>query len=425
MNNIAKASDTDIVLLIERAVMNVREDMRDNPYILEAIRVLPVQCYRSAIGNFWNAVVDDLRNKIMFRSLSLFNKEVDVSREIRNYEDFQNYVNDDQLIEGAYKIGIIGWEAYKILRHSKEARHIFYGHPKSSDPSLVKVLSVIDDCIKYVLNEEYPSQIIDINDYIEILKSEDYDRNAVAIENALGDLPETYKNELINKLFTIYIYPDSSSTLTSNIEFVSPLLWQVLPKPTKVQVVRRLDQELPNGNALVTDKVFDFVHLIGGSIYLSHNARRYKIEPLVKDLKENLDNWSVENRCVRELKQFASVITEESIDDYVSALTHTFIGYIGGSARFPRTDFYANSAAVHIPGMFQAFNDRMASAFIKTIQESKLLRSRIKIPSKMKRLRSLGLIVDEKVSDTFEYQEILSLLVDESREEIFFERIRG
>ncbi|MFH1654154.1 MAG: hypothetical protein ABIE74_08875, partial [Pseudomonadota bacterium] len=210
MNKIVKVSDTEIVPLIERAVMNVREDMRDNPYILEALRVLPVKGYRSAIGNFWNAVVDDLRNKIMFRSLSLFNKEVDVSREINNYEDFQDYVNDDQLIEGAYKIGVIGWEAYKILRHSKEARHIFYGHPKSSDPSLVKVLSVIDDCIKYVLNEEYPSQIIDINDYIEILKLENYDRNSVAIENALGDLPETYKNELINKLFTIYVHPDSA-----------------------------------------------------------------------------------------------------------------------------------------------------------------------------------------------------------------------
>lgn len=425
MNELVTTSDTDIVPLIERAVMGVREDMRDNPYILEAVRVLPVQGYRSAIGAFWNAVVDDLINKIIFRSISLFNKEVDLGREIKTYEDFQNHVNDDQLIEGAYKIGVIGWEAYKILRHSKESRHIFYGHPKSSEPSLVKVLSVIDDCIKYVLNEEYPAQIIDINEYVETLKLEDFDRNTVAIENALGDLPETYKNELINRLFSIYIHPDSSSTLISNIEFISPLLWQVLPKPIKVQIVRRLDQELPKGNALISDKAFDFVHVVGGSIYLSHNARRYKIEPLVSELKSNLDNWDVENRCVKDLKQFASVIVEECIDDYVSALTQTFVGYIGGSARFSRTDFYANAAAVHIPTMFQAFNDRMAAAFIQTVQTSDILKHRIRSPSKMKRLRSLALIVDEKVSETFEDQEILSLLVDESREQEFFERIRG
>ncbi len=425
MNDLVTTNDTDIVPLIERAVMGVREDMRDNPYILEAIRVLPVQGYRSAIGAFWNAVVDDLRNKIIFRSLSLFNKEVNVGREIKTYEDFQNYVNDDQLIEGAYKIGVIGWEAYKILRHSKESRHIFYGHPNSSEPSLVKVLSVIDDCIKYVLNEEYPSQIIDIEEYIENLKSTDYDRNTVAIENALGDLPETYKNELINKLFTIYIHPDSSSTLTSNIEFVSPLLWQVLPKPIKIQVVRRIDQELAKGNALVTNKAFDFVHVVGGMIYLSHNARRYKIEPLVSELKDNLDNWDVENRCVRELKQFADVIVEECIDDYVWALTHTYVGYIGGSARYSRTDFYANGAAIHIPDMFQKFNDRMASSFVKTIQESDLLKRRIRSPSKIKRLRSLGLIIDERISDSFEAKDILDLLVDESREEEFFDRIKG
>ena len=217
--------------------MGVREDMRDNTYIVEAIRVLPVKGYRSAIGAFWNAVVDDLRNKILFRSISLFNKEINLGREIKTYEDFQEYVNDDQLIEGAYKIGVIGWEAYKILKHSKEARHIFSGHPKSSEPSLVKVLAVIDDCIKYVLNEEYPIQIIDIEEYIETLKSDNFDRNAIAIENALGDLPETYKNELTNRLFNIYIHPDSSSSLTSNIEFVSPLLWQVLPKSIKLRVM--------------------------------------------------------------------------------------------------------------------------------------------------------------------------------------------
>ena len=425
MNELVTTPNKDIAPLVERAIMSVREDMRDNTYILEAVRVLQVNGYRSAIGAFWNAVVDDLRNKIMFRSISLFNKEVDLKREIKIYDDFQNYVNDDQLIEGAYKIGVIGWEAYKILRHSKEARHIFYGHPKSSEPSLVKVLSVIDDCTKYVLNEEYPSQIINIDEYIENLKLENFDRNTIAIENALGDLPETYKNDLINRLFKIYIHPDSSSTLTSNIEFVSPLLWQVLPKPIKIQVAKKLDQELPKGNALVTDKAFNFVHLVGGSIYLSHNARRYKIEPLVNELKDNLDNWDAENKCVRELKQFASVIVEECIDNYVSALTRTYVGYVGGSARYSRTDFYADGAAVHIPGMFQAFNDRMASAFIKTIRENNTLKSRIRSPSKTKRLRSLALIVDEKVSDTFEDKEILSMLVDESEEENFFERIRG
>ena len=52
----------DIVPLMESVLSRVREDMKDNPYIKEALLVLPVNGYRSAIGSFWNAVVDDLRN---------------------------------------------------------------------------------------------------------------------------------------------------------------------------------------------------------------------------------------------------------------------------------------------------------------------------------------------------------------------------
>ncbi len=96
--------------------------MIENPYIIEALRVLPVRGYRSAIGSIWNAVVDDLRNKIIHRSLPLFNKAIKLRREITRYEDFQNYVNDDELIEGAYEIGVIGWEAVKVLKHAKETR---------------------------------------------------------------------------------------------------------------------------------------------------------------------------------------------------------------------------------------------------------------------------------------------------------------
>jgi len=53
-----------------------------------------------------------------------------------------------------------------VLKHAKETRHVFDGHPKSSEPSLVKVLAMLDDCVKYVLSQPYPPKIIDIDDYL-------------------------------------------------------------------------------------------------------------------------------------------------------------------------------------------------------------------------------------------------------------------
>ncbi len=407
----------DIVPLIKNSLSRVREDMRDNPYITEALQVLLVEGYRSAIGLFWNAVVDDLRNKITFRSLSLFNKEMKLS--VKSYEDFQNNVNDDQLIEGAYKIGVIGWEASKLLKHSKETRHFFSGHPRSSNPTPLKVYSFIEDCLKYVINEEYPSQIIDIDDYIKTMDSSDYDRNEIAIENGIGDLPEIYKNELTHRLFTIYINKASSSTLVSNIELVAPILWKSITKPIKIDVIRRVDAVYVKSDSIATDKAFQFAILVKGTTYLTQGARKYKVGPLVTCLGKHLDQWTIEDGCVVALKPYAAVIPEEFTDAYVSAITHTYVGSVGSSLQFSRTDFYANQAAVIIPKMFQVFNDRLASAFVKCLKESTTLRLRINSPSKMRRLRSLGIIVKEKISDMFPDKEIIDLLIDEKAEKDF------
>ena len=406
-NQISKSSEVEVYGLINKSMLNVREDMQENPYLLEALRVLPVGGYRSAIGAFWNAVIDDLRNKIIFRSLPMFNKEMEIGREIKNYDDFQNFVNDDQLIEGAYKIGVIGWEASKILKHAKETRHIFSGHPSSTDPSIIKVLSMMDDCINYVLNVEYPLQIIDIDEYLEILATESYDRNPIGVENAFGDLPDRYKNELSNRLFSSYIHKNSSTIMRSNIEFCSPILWKILPKPVKIQVVRRIDQEIIKGN--------------GTTISLALNAKKYKIETLIDDLEKNLDVFSVENKCVEELERFSSSIPIDLLSRYVNALTQTYIGHIGGSAYFARTDFYADSAALRIPEMFEKFDDTAADAFISSIKTNKKIKSRIKNPAKLRRLRSLANIVLERVSINYHNKELLESLVDETKEKQFFE----
>ena len=405
--------------LLTKTLDNVRDDIRNNPYIIEAIRVLPVGGYRSAIGSFWNAVIDDLRRKIMFRSIELFNKEIDLRREIKTYEDFQDWVNDDELIDGAYKIGVIGWEARKVLRHAKETRHIFSGHPSSSDPSFIKVLSVMHDCIEYVLKEEMPMQIIDIDEYLTNLGTEQYDRNAIAIENALGDLPHRYKNELANRLFTVYIHPNSSTILRSNIEFCIPILWKVLPKEVKTQIIRRVDPEITRGNTDTIKFAFKFVELVQGMQYLSTVAKKYNVEPWIEKLESNPDAWEIENECVTALEPFASSIPLDLIPRYVNALTQTYVGHTGYSSYFARSDFYADGAALKIPGMFEKFDDNAIQAFIESIKTNQTLKRRIKNPAKIGRLRSLGNVVLERASDNFNELHFLEVLVDPEKETEF------
>ena len=133
---------------LQKELTNVRAELFDNKYINEAHRVLTAGGLRSAIGCYWNAVSDDLRRKVMHCSLDLFNKEM--NKNVKDYEGFQRDVTDNDLIEGAYKIGVLSWEAKKVIHQARETRNIFDGHPDSSDPSLFKVLNMLADCNKYV-----------------------------------------------------------------------------------------------------------------------------------------------------------------------------------------------------------------------------------------------------------------------------------
>lgn len=431
-SEIIKKEDSEIAVLqkaeislVKDKLQYIREDLKDSPYIVETLRVLPVGGYRSAIGSFWNAVVDDLRNKIIFRSLKVFNKEMSPKKEIKTYDDFQDYVNDEMLIDGAYKIGVIGWEAHKVLKHAKETRHIFDGHPLSSDPTMLKTVSMIEDCIKYVLSQEYPPQIIDIDEYIDNMGTSDFDRNEYAISDAITDLPDTYKNELINRLFSSYITDTCSTILRSNIEIVAPILWRVLPKGVIIQISHRVDQEIVKGNVVATDYAFTFISKVGAKKYLTTKAKKYLLAPVVERLTNNLDVFSVENECVEILSNYAGYIPRELLFSYVNALTQTYVGHIGGSAYFARTDFYADGAAYRIPTMFEKFDDESAQAFVEVIKTNSILKNRIHSLVKLRRLRQLGEIVKKRVSDNFSELDFIDMLLNEEREKEFFNYING
>ena len=407
-------------------ISQVREDKQDCEYLIEARRVLPVKGYRSAIGCYWNSVIDDLRRKVMHRSLDVFNKEYQAiggKKDIKEYEDFQNHVTDYDLIECAYRMGAISWEARKILHQARETRNVFDGHPKSSSPELVKVLSFISDCNKYVLNVEFPIAIINISDYLKTMDSTDYDRNDIAVRQAMSDLPETYKKELIHRLYSMYKSPSTSTTIKSNIEFLAPILWPELSKEIKLEVGRGFDKDISKGIASVTQSGLEFMKLVNGLMYVSTATREAIFRPVIDKLNHSLDKWDEEEKTVKELEKLGYNIPASCINEYVNGITCTFVGYTGGSYRSSRTDFYSNAAASHITPMFKHFDNKCVTSFVNVIKTNKKLQSRIGTQAKLNRLRELGNIILEKGVGDKSDREFIEMMCDDSRKTKFYIKI--
>ena len=77
-----------------------------------------------------------------------------------------------------------------------------------------------------------------------------------------------------------------------------------------------------------------------------------------------------------------------------------------------------------VTDMFALFDDSASMAFIETIKESEILKSRIQNPTKLNRLRTLANIISEKVSTTFAETDLLNKLIDSSKETEFFDAIK-
>lgn len=408
------------VTLLQTALSTVRQDVVDCPYISEAIRVLPVKGYRSAITAYWNAVVDDLRKKIIHRSLDLFNKECKQKKEIKTYEDFQDYVNDFDLIDGAFKIGVIDREGQKLLQQARDTRNLFGGHPQSSDPDLIKVVNLINDCNKYVLSKEFPPAIIDIATYLSEMDSATFNKNSLAVNQAFSDLPEIYISELSSRFFGTYCSANISSELRNNIEFCAPILWALLSKEDRRKVGQQFDKYLVSGNNSKIERAQQFILLVDGLMYISPASRKVIIEPLINNLTESLDNWSEEEKAVTQLLPFSSFVPKDNIIEFVSAITKTYVGYRGVSYQYGRKNFYSNGAAPLILEMFEHFDINMVSAFVDVIKNDNTLRHRIQEDGQFSRLQKLGELLLNKSTCAPTDKIFLTLLTDTSRNKDVF-----
>ena len=422
-SNLPSISKENITAL-ESILRNVREDVADSKYIQEAYRVLLVEGYRSAIGSYWNAVIDDLRKKVIHRSIAQFAEEIKINKPLKEYDDIQLNVTDFDLIEGAYKIGVLGLEAKKMLHHSRETRNIFDGHPDSSDPGIVKVLNMFSDCNTYVLSMPYPVPIINVNEFIETMDTDTFSKNEMSVEQAFSDLPPIYKKEMCNKIFTLYSGEQASTRLKSNIEFSFPILWKECDKDIRREIGGRIDKLVVNNDSDKLSKAVDLLAGVDAFKYISLASRRVIYLPVIKELEDNLDNWEQEGEAVLKLQKLGSNIPEEFIERYITALTLTFVGRRGYSMQFNRKDFFSNSAAPRIIDMFEDFDNYSAASFVEIVKKNKGLKSRIAShDTKLNRLRILAGILLEKPELKEEIVEYLELIVDPEREKEFYKSI--
>lgn len=149
-------------------------------------------------------------------------------------------MSDFDLIDGAFKIGVIDREGQKLLQQARETRNLFGGHPQSSDPDLIKVVNLINDCNKYVLSKEFPPAIIDISTYLSEMDSATFNKNSLAVKQAFSDLPAIYISELSSRFLAHTAHPIYQVNSETTLNFAHLFYGHYFQKTTDVKSANNL-----------------------------------------------------------------------------------------------------------------------------------------------------------------------------------------
>ncbi len=145
---------------------------------------------------------------------------------------------------------------------------------------------------------------------------------------------------------------------------------------------------------------FNSLKQLGTQSSLSIIARKYKVEPLIDKLEANLDVWSIENECVKELSRYSEIIPSDLLSRYVNSLTQTYVGsYWEFCSIFSELIFMQMVQLYTYPDMFEKFDDSAVDSFLDSIRNNKALRDRITNPRKLRRLRSLANVLLGRISE--------------------------
>lgn len=239
-----------------------------------------------AIQMMWNAVVDDLRSKVLTFGLQYF-AALDGMPLIRDQEDLITRVTHYQLLNGCHMLGIFNREAYVHLQHCFQLVHGCAGSAEfASHIDRLEVLNFIKNAVKYSLSVSGPSPGFDMKSMVALI-----DSRAVTDQD-VSQLEEFLKREqstastLTRVLFRRYLEQGSlaGGIRDFNILRLFPVAWTMSDEVTKRAIAAEyMAVRLTAGNDQAL-RAWSLLLHVRGARYLPDPVLASFIEQLAADL---------------------------------------------------------------------------------------------------------------------------------------------
>ena len=259
--------------------------------------------------------------------------------DVKPYDSMDSILNDYNIIKLSEQLGMIPENAAIHLRHSSELLQYYFSTNSlyHDDPlSAVDALTIINSCVKYVLNvpdiridfefSELKGKLIE-----EDLKEEDAEIQKLTRSSLF--FIRTILTLLIN-----YVKKGKGIELdhsVNNFGMLIPLIWDRLTKDDKWKIGESYRDTFTDGNEKASKGIRSALTKVQGFDYVPESLRSDTFKSIAQHLIEvhyAFNNYYNEPRAVRELHKLGSVIPDPAFALCIKAYLLVYTGnYYGVS----------------------------------------------------------------------------------------------
>lgn len=346
-------------------------DRRQNAYYLSRFAVaISVGLFDGALNYLWNETIQALRRLVARTDLSYF---YSVASKINGRytklsgEDDLPEVSEHDLLESCRRIGLLSDTNLQRLAHVNYMRnHASAAHPNTNNIDGYEILSWLSNCLKYAITSEPDHSVVTIKRLLasvrtEVIPSNDY----ASIATDVAKLAPTQIDDLVWALFGMYVDPNASSDLETNIEGISRGVWDAATEDRRHEIGARVGSYRANGEATRKTRAETFLQRVGGLAYRDLDSLASELIARLEALKtahfghNNFYNEYPHAELLERSLPTTGKVPRAARPLWVKVLVICYVG--NGLGYREGTD---ESAVPHYEGYIKAFGDDEIAQFL-------------------------------------------------------------
>jgi hypothetical protein len=273
------------------------EDRAKADYLSKFTVAITVGLFDGALTFLWDETIRALGRLIISFDLQYFyNVAESISPKYKNLHSSEDLeaISSHDLLEISRRIGLVNDVNFERLRQVNYLRnHASSAHPNENDISGIEMLSLLENCLKYVITAQPNHSVIRIKQLLEnIRKDRIIDEDFAVIGEDLSNQPQERIDDFLLSIFGIYCDPKQEQHVRINIEKLVPHVWQCAIEETKYQIGSKFGWYRKNGDTARRNSTQKILELVDGLRYRDEDSLAAELIEKLQNLKTVHFEWN-------------------------------------------------------------------------------------------------------------------------------------